>query len=152
MARSDEAYFHLIAALWAGREPFLLVEHDIEIADRPLRQAKHCKCWWSVSPYAGGFGPDELLDGSLGFTRFRTQLMDAVPDLMARAERSPGPHGPVERNWRCLDARILGALRAAGHRPHVHDPVVQHHVYGGVCSCGDSHPELEVDSEGRYRP
>lgn len=149
MSRSDTAYFDLIETLWADREPFLLVEHDIEINQRALRQAKHCACWWSVSPYIGPFGPDEMLDGSLGFTRFRRQLIDDIPDLPARAARA---NGSLERNWRCLDTRILGVLRQAGHRPHLHAPVVQHHVYRGHCTCGTDHPELAVDTEGRYRP
>lgn len=150
MSGSDTAYFDLVEQLWAGRQSFLLVEHDIEINDQALAEAAGCDCWWAVSPYVGPFGPAEPLEESLGFTRFAGELIDAVPGLMARAALTPGG-GRIERNWRCLDTRIAGALRAAGHRPHIHTPVVQHHVYLGGCTCGTDH-DLPVDTEGRYTP
>lgn len=145
---SDSAYWQLVAALWATGESFLLVEHDIEPTPKALRQARHCACWWSVSPYRGPNG--DLLEGSLGFTRFRAQLLRAEPDLPHRA--CGNRDGTVERNWRCLDTRLLGELWARGYRPHVHMPAVtQHHYYRGECTCGADH-DYPVDVEGRYQP
>lgn len=148
MSANDSAYWQLVAGLWSAGKTFLLVEHDIEPTPRAIRQARHCACWWSVTPYEGPQG--DLLDGSLGFTRYRAQLLAAEPDLPYAATGNPG--GGLERNWRCLDTRLLGELRKRGYQPHIHrPPVVQHHYYRGRCTCGSDH-DYPVDTEGRYTP
>jgi|SRR5665213_2371927 len=148
-ARHD-TYQSLLSELWGEKNSFLIIEHDIEPNDRALRQAKYCGCLWGISPYNGpGLDP---LYASLGFVRFRRQLMEEVPELFNTIaivddgkEISPG-------HWRRLDARISAELKNKHYEPHFHEPVLQHHVYRDVCACKTEHEVYPVDVEGRYKP
>lgn len=132
------AYSRLLEELWAAREPFLIVEHDIEPTAEALRQALQCECWWSTSPYRGA--GKALIDQALGFTRFRSELMGVAPDVVARANRMDdgGPQCPPG-HWQRLDARLVSVLRNDGYHPHHHVEVPHHHVYDYGCACGEVH-------------
>ena len=134
------AYSRLMAELWADGESFLLVEHDTEVTDRALRQALHCACWWSTSPYRGPGG--QLLTRSLGFTRFRGQLLAAAPDAMTLANQiDDGGSVCPPGHWKRVDCRLLSVLTGPPHRyaPHVHAEVPHHHWYDSACACGGNH-------------
>lgn len=137
VSQSLESYWRLVDSLWSAGESFLLVEHDMEVNPRALRQAKHCKCEWGVSPY---IGPGHvMLDGALGCTRFRAGLMRNFPDLLSRvALFNDSPHF-LQKDWRRLDARMKGLLMQEGYSPHLHAEVKHHHVYQGRCACGEEH-------------
>ena len=146
----DENNYHrLLERLWSDGESFLLIEHDIEQTDIALEEARTCECLWGASPYVIGEGGN-LWSRALGFTRFRAELMAREPDLMVAAGRSRPQDVSGSADWRILDSRIDGILRARHYDVCVHSPVVHHHIYGGVCVCGTDHPDFKVDQEGRY--
>ena len=146
----NDSYQELLRTLWDERDAFILIEHDVEINDRAVKQAKHCACLWGISPYNGpGLDP---LYGSLGFVRFRSQLMEEVPDLFNAIAALNDSQDIAQGHWRRLDSRILGVLRGRGYEPHIHDPVLQHHVFRDQCSCMTEHEAFPIDGEGRFRP
>lgn len=153
--RSD-AYLALLTGLWADRESFLIVEHDIEVTIHALVQARECECWRSSSPYNGP-GLDPIIH-ALGFVRYRRELMEAEPDLMGQVAAMNDSLDIGPGHWRRLDARMDGALRIRGYEAHEHAPVLQHHVYYDPkaredrCACLIIHPPYPVDREGRYLP
>lgn len=150
MSGSDDAYMRLIASLWSAGEDFLIIEHDVVPNRTALLQAERCSCLWATSPYNGP-GLDPIYH-SLGFVRFRAELMRREPDLMSQVATLDDAIDTTPGHWRSLDARIDGTLRQRGYEPHIHAPVIQHHVYRGVCACMTEHEEFPVDAEGRYLP
>jgi len=137
------AYSQLVERLWKEQESFLIVEHDVELSLRALRQARHCPCEWGVSPYRGpwdGVGTPPLLDKSLGCTRFSASLMKSLPDAVVEANRIDDAGTVVPPgSWQRLDCRLYSILRGVGenmHTPHIHDEVLHHHKFGYGCSCG----------------
>jgi hypothetical protein len=144
------SYSQLVEDLWKTGESFLIVEHDIEVNQKALAQAKHCNCSWGVSPYKAssfyGFEEAPLLSTALGFTRFGASLLREFPDAVSRAnaiddEGSICPPG----DWRRFDARLYSVLtdpKNGGRRPHIHAEVIHHHHYSNYgCSCGRDHEE-----------
>lgn len=143
VSASTEAYYRLVAELWHAGDDFLLIEHDIELTEAALAQALDCPCIWSTSPYRGpgtSYEGATVLTGSLGCTRFRAELIAAVPGALAEVGNvdDGGPAVPL-RDWRRLDARLLGVLMAHGYAPHVHAEVIHHHPYPYGCACGREH-------------
>jgi hypothetical protein len=114
----------------------LIVEHDIELTLRALRQALRCKCEWSTSQYRGT--NRTLIANALGCTRFRSSLMQTVPDAMNRAMQDRS-FGADPADWLSMDAKLYAVLRSTGRVPHVHDEVPHHHVYEYGCACGGEH-------------
>lgn len=147
VATSDTAYCKVLTDLWAGGEDVLVVEHDIEIHDRVVPEARACSEPWCVWPYNGpGFGDkqgDPFLYGSLGCTRFSGVLMRTEPDLLAVAGALS--QGLPAGDWRRMDASILPTLRDRGYEPHLHWPaVLHHHIYPNEgCACGSVHEEAQ---------
>ncbi len=132
-----DSYYELLVEVWSRGESALIVEHDIEATDRAIRQARHCACEWSVSPYRGpGNG---MLEKSLGFTRFRGGLMRSHPDVMAEVGTMADSPQIGPRHWARLDCWMLAALMRRGLKPHIHDEVKHHHVYETGCACGEEH-------------
>lgn len=139
MSHRADAYFDLLAGVWAQGESTLIVEHDIEINDQAIRQAKYCACEWSVSPYRG---PGEVvLTRSLGCTRFRSSLMKRLPTFMDEVGLINDSVTLGPRHWARLDCSILSVLMQHGYTPHIHAEVLHHHVYDGHCACGGTHDE-----------
>lgn len=146
------AYSRLVEESWARREDFLIVEHDIEMTAEALYQAVECPCEWSVSPYKGpssvGWELASMLRLSLGFTRFRASLMEAMPDAMAQANaiNDAGTVVPPG-DWHRLDCRVYTVLRGSGEdirSAHLHAEVPHHHVFGYGCACGGDHGQAET--------
>ena len=162
MSSNDEAYWHLLSGLWAQGEPFVLLEHDIEVRAGTVGSFDRCKQPYCLFPYHGiGYGPEgscrcpetkggrvelggcpSLWYGALGCVRFRPAEIPEGADVFNRI--------PVG-SWRGIDARVLTVLRDKGIFPHIHyPPVLHHHVAHGGCVCGKAHPEYPVDREGRF--
>lgn len=149
-ARTD-AYQWLLSDLWGYQETFLIIEHDVESTDRAIKQARHCACLWGSSPYIGPGGKD-FVERGLGFVRFRKELMVAEPDLMGAVAGLDDGKDVPPGHWRRLDARIRGVLEGREYQAHIHSPVLQHHVFEGICACGTNHESYPVDVEGRFKP
>jgi hypothetical protein len=132
----------LLLQLWAAGEPFLLIEHDIEIHERVVRSLRYCPRPWCAFPYSGpGFhsNGDPMLRESLGCTRFSAKLMRDEPDLLAVAAAMS--QGLAAGDWRRMDASISPTLKQRGYVVHVHaPPVLHHHLYPNEgCACGGDH-------------
>jgi len=128
-----DAYWVLLDSLWRDGESFLLIEHDIEIHADVIPQLEQCGEPWCVLPYeaAGDDDGDRHLYGSLGCTRFGSELLQAHPMFMTNL--------PV-RDWRRLDCEMLPRLQQLGYTQHIHWPaVLSHHVRDGRCDCRQSH-------------
>lgn len=149
VSREVGSYWQLLDRLWREGETFLVVEHDIEITPEVVEDAKACAERWCVWPYVGPGGkPTDVLEASLGCTRFSAQLLAEHPEALSYeiAERD----GIVP--WRRLDVRVSDQLSRYHLAPHVHERhVLHHHVYKGRCVCGVEHEAYPVDNEGRYR-
>jgi len=128
VAAGAEAYSAAFASWWGAGEPFCVVEHDMEATPEAVVEAQECGCGWGVSPYEGPGGV--TLRQSLGFTRFSARFVEEHPGIGEQLRGVP---------WGMLDARLVDALRAEGCAPHLHAPVVHHHVYGERCVCGEGH-------------
>lgn len=129
MGYQHDSYYKLLCSLWADKQSFLIVEHDIEIHPAVVPELEACPEPWCLYPYRG---PDDVwLDSSLGCTRFSAELLESLPQFMIDL--------PV-RDWRRLDCEITPRLHWAGHHQHIHSPLVSHHhVRNDVCDCGSTH-------------
>lgn len=138
LERDPFSYGRLLSRLWADREDFLIVEHDIVPTAEALLEAEECDCLWGLSPYpAGNKG---LLKGALGFTRFAKELMEDAPDVMVEAITTyNGGAATPPGHWLMMDARLSRSLTCRGYRFHVHESVVGHeHCYAPAgCACSN---------------
>lgn len=144
VGRDPFAYARLLEQMWADGESFLIVEHDVQLTPRALRQALHCACWWSAAPYTGQgqtHRQASLIVQSLGCVRFRRQIIEAVPGAISRANSGQDAASSIcpPGHWKCLDGRILSSLGIEGFKPHQHDEVPHHHRYDYGCACGENH-------------
>lgn len=122
----DEAYFHLLCALWRGQEPFLLIEEDIIQDWGVIEGLERCPEPWCVCPYRLTRPFLNMFhDCALGCTRFRPELIhfDLYEKLSANAPW---------RDWRWLDSGVNYVLREEGYQPHIHWPAVHLHEYSGT--------------------
>lgn len=135
-----EAYWRLVADLWAIGETFAIIEHDIEIHNWVLSAFTYCPEPWCTFIYRGAGDPTDISNwprASLGCARFRSELMAEVPSAVERA----GSTDQAGRDWRRLDVALASQLEQAGFRRCVHGPAVaHHHRYPGFgCACGEDH-------------
>jgi hypothetical protein len=117
----DTAYTLLLQDLWSADETFAIVEHDIVIRPDTLDEFEDCDHPWCAFTYR--FRATHI--AGLGCTRFRTNLLAAYPDAVAKtwAEATEvHPYG----HWCNLDDRLTRALTAAGATRHLHQPPVGH--------------------------
>jgi hypothetical protein len=116
------AYARLLAAEWARPGDLVTVEHDIGVHKDVLPGFTACPHLWCGYAYniAG------RLLACLGCTRFRAELKTAEPDVFAAANRIDTDGLPA-MDWRRLDVRLDGELRARGYTLHVHEPPVAHY-------------------------
>ena len=124
----DGAYWRLLAESWRKPGDLMIVEQDIGLHVGVVEGLTACREPWCGHPYPIGA---QLLV-CLGCTRFSAALKAAEPDLLdVVGEDASG--GLPARDWRRLDVRILGHLRARGYRQHEHLPPVRHyHKYPSV--------------------
>lgn len=115
---NDESYYWLIHELWADGGSFALVEHDITVHPTVFDELDACPEVWCAFPHAYICGPSYY---GMGCVRFRSELIQANPDLMVKVgEMSDHVHPP--RHWCSLDKWIQGAL----HDRHSHPTVLGH--------------------------
>lgn len=121
VSASDTAYTHLLASLWAARETFIVVEHDIVPPPRALADLASCDEPWCALPYRLG----GIVHAGLGCVKFTAGLLVSLPDAVAQtwAERSE-THPPG--HWCSLDHRLSRVLYSHGIRQHVHQVEVKH--------------------------
>lgn len=150
---TDDSYWGLLSRLWARAEPFILVEHDIEVHPRALPELEACSEPWCLFPFSrllpgphsswdgeGWSAGIPLLDKSLGCVRWSVELMTGEPDVM-EVVGTMSCGGSPPKHWCRLDDAIAQVLERRGYHPHIHHPEVTHHHFlerWDRCSCGDA--------------
>lgn len=115
---SDEDYWELLYDLWAARQDFCIVEHDIIIAPGILAEFESCPELWCVSPYPYMHGGEYA---GLGCVRFRAEVMNVMPRLMDDVATRTNTKHP-SKHWCTLDAWIQEKLYGQRFSPHRHAP------------------------------
>lgn len=123
VSASNYEYFGLLERLWADRESFCVVEQDNLPTEAALDGLEVCSQPWCLCPY--WHGANGLLDYGLGCTRFRSEVMESVPDLFARALERTGT-----RHWSGMDLALAATLHERGYRQHIHEQIAHLHEFG----------------------
>ena len=121
VSSGPNAYFHLLNQIWAAGQTFALLEHDVVCRPDIINEFETCPEPWCMYIYSDLCCPGcrEAWRNHIGCTRFRAELMQAVPDAVASI-----PEG--ERDWHNLCDGVGNHLRAAGYSHHWHEPPVLH--------------------------
>lgn len=121
VSSGPDAYFGAFYGWWARGESFAVIEHDVVCRPDVVEGFEDCPEPWCIH----GYDPychiecREAWRNALGCTRFRRELIEAVPDAVASI--------PLERwDWHNLCDGLGDNLRAAGATHHWHDPPVLH--------------------------
>jgi len=124
VSASRVAYAGLLTALWEAGETFALLEHDVVCPDDAVRSFEECPEPWCSYWYSDICcdGCREAWRNQLGCTRFRADLIAAVPDAVS----SIPPGGLLE--WTNLCDGVGNNLRAAGFTHHWHGAAEHHHM------------------------
>ena len=115
-------YWSLLRNAWDPNHDLFLIEHDVEAREDAVAEMESCPELWCFSQYHH-FSPEDAEAwhwGILGFTRFRSQLISALPRLIVDLDVR-------WRDWHEMSTGIGMKLREAGYAPHVHEPPVFHH-------------------------
>lgn len=116
------------------REGIATIEHDVVCRPDVVEAFETCPEPWCVFGYADiccqdetGWSPCmEAWRNELGCTRFRTELIEAVPDALTTAPLGNSGH-PITWDWHNMCDGLGNHLRAAGFTHHWHFPWVEHH-------------------------
>lgn len=128
VASGDLAYFESLGDIWSRGEQFATVEHDILIRPDIVAAFEECPEPWCVFGYTefccadehGNSPCMEAWRNELGCTRFRAEVMEAVPDAVSSI-----PQGALQ-DWHNLCDGLGNNLRAAGFTHHWHTPHARH--------------------------
>lgn len=122
VSSGDTAYFEALGHIWERGESFATLEHDILCRPDIVEAFETCPEPWCVFGYSDICHPQcmEAWANELGCTRFRAELMVAVPEAISSIE--PGPL----QDWHNVCDGLGNNLRAAGFTHHWHYPVAQH--------------------------
>jgi hypothetical protein len=119
---SDEAYWELLAGLWAKGASFINVEQDVVVRPDSLDELEQCHHPWCSFqvPYVG------RLYAGLSCAKFSAALLARYPDALDTiAELSDEGHEP--KHWCRLDTWLQShVLNPGGETMHVHGPPLRH--------------------------
>ena len=125
---SDEAYWELLSDLWAKRETFTIVEHDVVIRPDTIDELANCSFDWCAFPIP-------YLSSThigMGCVKFGVSLMQRFPDALDRvAPISDAKHPP--KHWCRLDAWLQTRILPMQER-HNHTTVLGHIRSGDTIS------------------
>lgn len=119
---SDTAYFGALLKWWETGQTFAVIEHDIAVTQHVVDEFENCPEPWCLFGYAE-FCHEACMEAwrnALGCTRFRRELIEAVPDAVRDIPRDLW-------DWHNLCDGLGANLRAAGFSHHWHYPPVRHH-------------------------
>lgn len=125
VAQSPNAYYAALLKWWAQGDTFAVLEHDVECRPDVVASFDECPepwCLYEYAPVCDCGNPDcrEAWRNMLGCTRFRAELIAAVPDAVASI--------PTDNwDWHNVCDGLGNNLRAAGYTHHWHAPPVFHH-------------------------
>lgn len=127
-------YWRLLCDWWVP-EDLTIIEHDVEARPGIFERFGWCPEPWCYFRYSNHTDANAAAwhFGILGCTRFRRQLIAAVPDAVTGLDER-------WRDWHEMSTGLGMTLREAGYEPHVHEPPVDHHrmmdVGGVVAAMG----------------
>jgi hypothetical protein len=98
---SPTRYWEVLRDAWADGESFILIEHDLEFDDKALSALEACPR--PVCTVAGWFR----------LTRFRSEMMRAIPDVFESLR-------PSERHWIPMEWQARTRMERAGFGLHSH--------------------------------
>lgn len=118
---SDHDYWRVLGEFWARGEELTTIEHDIVCRPDILDGFASCPQPWCLHSYSNHDAAQaEAWRSALGCTRFRKELVRAVPDAVSSIPEQ-------FRDWRDVCSHIGANIRAAGFTHHWHHPPVVHH-------------------------
>lgn len=134
---SDIAYYLSMKEIWEKGETFAVLEHDCVGRPDIIQAFEDCPEPWCCFGYHD-ICHEECMNAwrnMLGCTRFRKELIEAVPDAMEFPEAGWDWHNMCDglgRNLRDVDD-LGNRLRGTGFTHHWHrPPVIHHHLTDGV--------------------
>lgn len=128
VSQSNVSYYAAMLDIWERGETFAVLEHDIVCRPDVIQAFEDCPEPWCCFGYSDICHPGcmEAWANMLGCTRFRSELIAAVPDAMSSIPTEGWP-------WQNMCDGLGRNLRAAGFTHHWHfPPVVHHHLTDGV--------------------
>jgi hypothetical protein len=117
---SDCDYWRVLCDWWKPRS-FTVIEHDVRASPEIFTAFNKCPESWCYFTY-DNFLPEDAEAwhfGILGCTRFRTQIIEAVPGALTDMQWR-------YRDWHYVSTGLGKTLREAGFEPHIHG-IVDHH-------------------------
>jgi len=125
VSSSPVAYYGALHDIWEGGESFALLEHDVVCRPDVAKAFEECPEPWCAFGYSDICHPEcmEAWANMLGCTRFRSELVQQVPDAVSSI--------PADGwDWHNVCDGLGRNLRAAGFTHHWHFPAVEHHHMG----------------------
>ena len=121
VSHSEVAYYGALRWMWERRETFAVLEHDVVCRPDIVRELEECPEPWCLCWYADvcHFECREGWRNQLGCTRFRKELIDAVPDALSSVSED-------RWIWNNVCDALGENLRAAGFSHHWHGSVEHH--------------------------
>ncbi len=125
VATGADAYFGALFNIWERGETFALLEHDVVCRPDVVEAFESCPEPWCAFGYADICHPEcmEAWRNVLGCTRFRAEIVSAVPDAVSSVP-------PSNRDWHNVCDGLGENLRTAGFTHHWHFPSVEHFHHG----------------------
>ena len=128
-------YWRVLCDWWV-REELIVIEHDVQARPSIFDEFDSCPEPWCFFRYDNHSpeNADAWRWATLGCTRFRAEIIKAVPDAVTGIEER-------HRDWHYLSTGLGIALRDAGFEPHMHESAVNHHRMmdvGGVVAAMDA--------------
>jgi hypothetical protein len=122
VSSSPIAYYGALLEIWERGETFAVLEHDVVCRPDVVEAFEECPEPWCSYGYSDICHKEcmEAWANALGCTRFRREVLEAVPDAMSSV--------PVEGwDWHGVCDGLGRNLRAAGYTHHWHFPSAEHH-------------------------
>ena len=118
---SDYDYWRVLCDWWI-LDDLTIIEHDVQARPDIFESFEDCPHPWCYFRY-DNHTPENAEAwhwGILGCTRFRKELIEAVPDAVVGLDER-------WRDWHEMSTGLGMKLREAGYEPHIHEPPVNHH-------------------------
>jgi hypothetical protein len=119
VSHSPYDYWRALCDWWS--DYFTIIEHDVRANRKVFYEFYLCPEAWCTFRYSNFSDEDAEAwhYGILGCTRFRREIIDAVPNALIDLEWR-------FRDWHHVSTGLGKTLREAGFEPHVHG-IVDHH-------------------------
>lgn len=122
---SNWDYWRVLCDWWVPTDDLIIIEHDVAPRPDVFTEFEECQepwCLFTYDNFEGDLSAAIAWQFALGCTRFRKELIEAVPNaLMDVQERW--------KDWHYTCDGIGYNLTKAGFFPHFHWPAINHHRF-----------------------